>query len=300
MQPIHIESIGQLLGFAGIDDLQHPLCHIVKVETINQLPAQFPIDFSFGFYTIGLIRNIKGDVLCGRRSYDFQKGTMFFLAPNQSVGHALEALKDADGWMCFFHRGYLANHQLEKQILNYGFFDYTVNEALHLSAKEEDSMEQLFENIFQEQQAAIDNYSKSVVVANLELLLTYSNRYYGRQFITRNDVENTFLVSFEELLNQYFAEKKLSDEGVPSPAYFADKLHMSPKYLGDKLKLLTGKTAQEHIFIKITEKAKVLLMQKQYSVSEISYQLGFEYPQYFSRFFKKRAGVSPTVYQNAN
>ncbi|NEQ55159.1 MAG: helix-turn-helix transcriptional regulator [Leptolyngbya sp. SIO3F4] len=300
MNPVNIEKIEQLLTLVGFEDLQHPLCHILKVETVNQLPTHFPIDFSFEFYAIGLIRNMKGKIECGRRSYDFQKGTMFFLAPNQLVGHTLSAMENADGWLLFFHRSYLANHNLEKQILDYGFFNYSVNEALHLSQKEESALELLFENIYQELHLPIDNYSRSVVLSNLELMLTYSNRYYGRQFITRNDVESTFVTTFDKMLNQYFDACDLEADGIPTVALFAEKLNMSPKYLGDKLRVLTGKTAQEHIFIKLTEQAKVLLLQKKHSVSEIAYQMGFEYPQYFSRFFKKRVKMSPKEFQRLN
>ena len=300
MKPVHINQIKDLLQMVGMDSLQHPLFHVLKVETINHLPLQFPVDFSFGFYAIGLIRNMKGNIECGRRSYDFNKGTMFFLAPNQLVGHALEAMEDADGWLMFFHRSYLAKHHLEKEIDNFGFFDYVVNEALHLSQKEEQALEQLFENIFNEYQNSMDTYSRSVIVSNLELMLTYSNRFYGRQFITRNDVENSFLIDFDRLLNAYFQDKKLEDDGIPTAALFAKELNMSVKYLGDKLRVLTGKTAQEHINLKLIEQAKVLLLQKKFSVSEVAFRMGFEYPQYFSRFFKKRVGVSPKVFQSLN
>ncbi|MEO0471229.1 MAG: helix-turn-helix transcriptional regulator [Bacteroidota bacterium] len=300
MKPIHIEQIETLLQLGGKTDLRHPLFHILKVESIRHLPQQFPLDFSFGFYTIGLIRNLKGEVRCGRRAYDFQQGTMFFVGPNQLVGHALNALEDADGWLIFFHRSYLANHSLAEIILQYGFFGYTVNEALHLSQAEESAMEHLLDNIFSEYQNITDQHSRKVVIANLDLLLTYANRYYGRQFITRNDIENHFLVDFDQQLNQYFAEKNLESDGIPAVAYFAEQLNMSPKYLGDKLKVLTGKTAQEHIHLKLMEKAKVLLQQNKHSVSEIAYQLGFEYPQYFSRFFKKREGISPSSFQHMN
>jgi len=298
MQPVHIHSIEQLLQLVGLQDLQHPLFHILEVEKVSHLPLNFPLDFSFGFYSIGLIRNMKGNIQCGRRSYDFQKGTMFFLSPNQLVGHALEALEEANGWLLFFHHSYLANHKLEKEVLNYGFFDYEVNEALHLSAKEEQVMEQLFENMFTELQLAIDKFSRSVVVSNLELLLTYSNRFYGRQFITRHDVETNFLIQFDNLLNAYFQKESFETDGIPSINLFADQLNMSAKYLGDKLKVLTGKTAKEYIDIKLIEKAKTLLQQRKLSVSEIAYQIGFEYPQYFSRFFKKKVGISPKAFQS--
>ncbi len=297
MQPIRIESITQLLQFAGIDDLRHPLFHIIRVEDINQLPSQFPLEFSFGFYSIGLIRNMKGDITCGRQPYDFQKGTMFFVSPKQLIGHTLEALADADGWLLLFHRAYLAAHPLEKKILQYGYFDYSVTESLHLSKQEENSMEQIFQNLYKEFCLPIDHNSQSVVHANIELLLTYANRYYSRQFITRNHAENNFVMEFEGLLNEYMHSQNSAGNGLPQVDYFADQLHMSAKYLGDKLRVLTGKTAQEHIHMKVVENAQVLLRQKRHTVAQVAYQLGFEYPEYFSRFFKKRVGVSPKEFQ---
>ena len=294
----HIHQLKDLLQMIGMNGAKHPLFFISKVETINHLSLNFPVDFSFGFYTIGLIRNMKGSIQCGRRSYDYQKGTLFFLSPDQLVGHAINAMEDANGWLLFFHRSFLANHHLEKEIDHYGFFDYVVNEALHLSDKEEHTIEQLLVNVFDEYHNAIDDYSHRVVISNLELILSYANRYYGRQFITRNEMESTFLVDFDHLLNAYFKSTNFENEGIPSVSIFAEQLNTSAKYLGDKLRVLTGKTAQEHINLKLIEKAKVLLLQRKLSVSQVAYQMGFEYPQYFSRFFKKRVGVSPKAFQD--
>lgn len=297
MEALHIDKIEDLANLAGIQDMRHPLFHILPVETVNHLPLSFPLDFSFGFYSIGLLRNMKGEIKCGRRSYDFKKGTMFFMSPGQLAGHTLEAMTEADGWLVFFHRSYLAGHNPEKTIDTHGFFDYVVKEALHLSQAEEQTMEQLFVNIYTEFQSPIDKFSRNVVISNLDLLLTYANRFYARQFITRNDVESNFVIEFEDLLKEYFRNHDLEKSGIPSVNYFAEKLNMSAKYLGDKLRTLTGKTAQEHIYLKLTEKAKVLLQEKKHSISEVAFQLGFEYPQYFSRFFKKRVGMSPKVFQ---
>ena len=220
------------------------------------------------------------------------------MGPHQLVGHALDVTSNADGWLLFFDHTYTKSHPLAKQLLDYGFFNYTVNEALHLSQKEESIMDQLFENIYNENHSRIDQHSSSVVLSTLELILTYANRFYGRQFITRHDAEHNFITQFDQLLQQYFRTESLEVSGIPTVSHFAERLNMSPKYLGDKLRILTGKTAQEHIFIKLTEKAKMLLLEQQHSVSEVAYQLGFEYPQYFSRFFKKRVGLSPKAFQS--
>ena len=284
----------------GLNDLQHPLCHLIRAETLQHLAQGVPLDFSFAFYCVGLVHNLRGEVSCGRRAYDFDRGTMFFLGPDQLVGHTLATLEAAEGWLLFFHHGYLANHALERDVLEYGFFDYAVNEALHLSEREEATIDAIFRNIHAEQMSPIDRYSKTVNLSNLELMFTYANRAYQRQFITRNDVEHTFVVDFGRLLDRYFRETDLEREGVPNAAYFAGQLNLSPKYLGEKLRVLTGKTAQEHIHIRLTEKGKLLLLQSNNSVAKVAYTLGFEYPHYFSRFFKKRVGVAPSAFRALN
>ena len=225
---------------------------------------------------------------------------MFFTSPNQLIGHSLGALQQAKGWLLFFDRSYLARHPLSKKVQTYGFFDYAIDEALHLSEREEASLQHLLENIHREYQQPIDRHSRPVVLANLELLLTYTDRYYQRQFITRNEVEVDFVVEFEHRLETYFRHTDLEKHGAPSSDYFAQQMHLSPKYLSDKLKVLTGKTMQEHIHFKLVENAKVYLKEAELSVSEIAYRLGFEYPQYFSRFFKKKVGISPTDYRVLN
>ena len=297
MSPLRIDTISDLLNLSGQDDLRHPMLHITTVESLGLLPDAFPVDFSLGFYMIGLIRNMNGEVNCGRRSYDFQKGTMFFLSPDQLVGHALNALVGADGWLLFFHRAYLANHPLQDKVPDYGFFDYAINEALHLSQREEASMEALLENIYTEYRHPIDRYSRNVVIANLELIINYADRYYGRQFVTRQEIEGSFLVAFNDLLSGYFRDDRLEDNGIPTVPQLAAALHMSPKYLSEKLKNETGKTAQEHVQLKLVEHAKVLLRQDEITIAEVAYQLGFQYPQYFSRFFKQKVGVSPKAFQ---
>ena len=193
----------------------------------------------------------------------------------------------------------LANSKLSNDILKYGFFNYETNEALHVSKMEEDQMDQIFENIYHEYTLPIDQFSKEVILSNIELLLTYSRRFYNRQFITRNEVDSSLLSNFERYLHEYFSQNDIESKGIPEVNYFSEKLNLSSKYLSDMLKSLTGKTTKEHINFMLLNKAKQLLLATDKSVAEVAYQLGFEYPQYFSRFFKERTGESPKSFRMA-
>ncbi|MEL7162930.1 MAG: helix-turn-helix transcriptional regulator, partial [Bacteroidota bacterium] len=238
-----------------------------------------------------------GEVSCGRMPYDFSRGTMFFLSPGQLVGHAVSAMEEAEGWILFFDRSYLAHHPLHRKILDLPFFDYAVTEALHLSAAEERSMEQIFDNIQTEYLYPIDRHSRDVVAANLELCTTYADRYYHRQFLTRSYVEGNFLTVFDGVLKDRFGGDRLESEGIPTIPELAAELNMSAKYLSEKLRHQTGKTAQDYVHLRLLERAKVLLRDPELTVGEVAYRLGFRYPQYFSRFFSKRTGRSPKVYR---
>lgn len=300
MAPVQIESIKTLFALANQAAPSHPSYAIVRIEALSSLAMTFPTDFSFGFYAIGLMKDLQGEVRCGRQVYDFETGTMIFMSPNQLIGHELNMLDQANGWLLFFSRDFLARHPLSNQIPDYSFFDYAVSEALHLSEQEESSINQLFQNIHIEYQNPIDKHSKKVVLSNLDLILSYCERYYNRQFITRQEIESDFLIEFDKLLSHYFNTQNLKIKGVPNIAYFAEKLNMSSKYLSDKLKVLTGKSAQEHIHFFLLENAKLLLKQEKLTISEVAYQLGFEYPQYFSRLFKKKIGMTPKEFRGMN
>ena len=284
---------------AGAPGPNHPLFHAVRLQDLGAIPTGLPVNFTFGFYCIGMLRNVGSGVTCGRRAYDFDRGVLFCMSPRQLVGHAVEAMRDAEGWLLFFDKSYLSGHSLVDDIDRYGFFDYLVDEALHLSPAEEERIEALFTNVHGEYAGGIDAHSHGVVLANLELLLKYTDRYYGRQFITRQEVEGSFVADFNRLLDGYFRQKDLRIDGIPSADHFAAQLHLSPKYLADKLRVLTGKTTLDHIHLRLIEEAKVLLLRDRATVAEVAYSMGFEYPQYFSRFFKKWVGQSPKAFRLA-
>ena len=294
----HFKTIHDLQRLAGMKPSEHPLFAIIKLEDIPELPSGYPASMSYGFYTIGLKRNLKGYITYGRRLYDFQEGVMGFSAPGQVVAYDSDATVGASGWMLFFHAQLLAKHQLAESAFKYGFFDYEVNEALHLSKKEENMIESIFENIAEEYHRPIDKHSRQVVLSNLELLLTYCDRFYSRQFITRNEADSDLLNQFEKEVRKCFNLDTLADVGIPQVTYFAEKLNISAGYLSDLLKTLTGKSTQEHIHFYLIEKAKQKLLAGDKPVSEIAFELGFEYPQYFSRLFKEKTGFSPKEFRN--
>lgn len=294
---INIKSIHDLQRSVGLEPSRHPLFAISRLEDIPELPAAYPMSICYDFYTLGLKRDLNGYVKYGRKKYDFQEGVMGFSAPGQVLSYERSVIEGSSGWMFFFHSEILSKYPLAESIKDYGFFDYGVSEALHLSKKEEGLIENIFENIHTEYHQNIDKYSKSVVLSNLELLLTYANRFYGRQFITRNDANSGLLERFEKEMKHWFEIESLVDTGVPTVSMIADALNVSPNYLSDALKTLSGKSTKEHIQFHLIEKAKQKLLATDKSVSEIAYELGFEYPQYFSRLFKEKTGLTPKEFR---
>ncbi len=255
---------------------------------------------TYGFYTVGFKKNLTGYVEYGRKSYDFQEGMLAFTSPNQVMSYAANISQGATGWILFFHPQLLSDSSLEKKVLQYGFFEYLSNEALHLSKNEEQLLESIFENIHTEYHRAIDEHSKQVVLANLELLLTYSERFYSRQFVTRVETDHSFLQKFDSEIRDYFGNDQLAENGIPSVGYFAEKMNVSPNYLSDLLRKLTGKSTLDHIHFHVLEKAKSQLLSTNRSIAEISFDLGFEYPAYFSRFFKQRTSHTPKEFRSLN
>lgn len=288
---IHIPTLVDLCKMAGVE-LLHPLIGIIRLEDIPAIAKQMGA-LSFGFYSISLKKKLKGYIEYGRKNYDFQEGVLGFVGPNQAISFDQCDAELSEGWELYFEPDLLANSKLTDEINTYGFLNYETSEALHLSKKEEDQMDQIFQNIYDEYSLPIDQFSKEVILSNIELLLTYSKRFYKRQFITRNEVDSSVVIAFEKELKGYFSKSDLQEVGIPEVRYFATKLNLSAKYLSDMLKALTGKTTKEHIQFQLLEKAKYLLLGTNKSISEIAYQLGFEYPQYFSRFFKEKTGVTP-------
>jgi AraC-like DNA-binding protein len=276
----------------------HPLIGLVDLSKSNLIKrSKFRIDF----YAI-IIKDSKcGDLRYGLKYYDYDEGTIVFFGPGQVAGTEPEGeWHQPYGTALIFHPDLLHGTSLAKQIHDFSFFGYESSEALHVSEKERVLIDVCFSNIKAEIQQNIDRHSKKIIVANLELLLKYCSRFYDRQFITREVANHNILAQFESLLNAYIFGEKLSGEGLPSVAYFADELHLSANYFGDLIKRETGKSAQEFIHLKLMEAAKEKVLDLTKSISEISYELGFKYPQHFTRLFKQKVGVSPNEYRGLN
>jgi len=293
----HIKSIAEVHRFWGLEKPLHPLITIVK-----EWPA---VDFDFtnikvisDLYLIGLKGNVRGTFKYGRDSYDYEEGTLAFLAPNQvTVFDNSKRNLDVGGWNILFHPDLIRKSKLVKTIKEYSFFDYDANEALHVSDKEKHVLTDLVERIESELNQNIDKHSQELMIANLETLLKYCHRYYDRQFYTRTNLNKDYITRFENYLETYFASNDLSIKGLPTVQKCGEALNMSARYLSDLLRLETGRSAKDHIHGYIIEKAKTLLLNSETPMSTIAYDLGFEYPQHFSKLFKSKVGISPTAYR---
>jgi len=300
-QPLRIKSISEYHQAAGLPKPEHPLISVINLETVQQVPGTEPINLVFNFYSISLKRNCNTKFRYGQQRYDFDEGVMFFMSPGQVFG--IEVGKDAiikrTGWMLLVHPDFLWNTALAKTIKQYEYFDYSVNEALFLSDKEETAIIGIMQSIEQEYKSNIDKFSQSIIIAQLELLFVQSDRFYHRQFITRKITNHKILTRLEELLTNYFDSDDLINKGLPSVQYVADKLNVSPNYLSDLLKVLTGQSTQQHIHNKLIEKAKERLSTTDLSVSEIAYELGFEHSQSFSKLFKSKTEMTPIKFRSS-
>lgn len=295
-QIISINSISDLYKLSGLPKPKHPLIGLINLDEIDLTSPQESTNLVLNFYTISL-KNCEGSKMkYGQNYYDFDEGMLAFMEPGQVISSENGGTR-ATGWWLVFHPDFIRNYPLGKTIKNYGFFSYAVNEALHLSEKEQATMEGIMKNIEEEYNHSIDLFSHDVMISHLELLLNYSNRFYNRQFITRKSASNDLLTKMERLLNDYFNSDKLVENGLPSVQYFANQLNVSPNYLSDMLRTLTGQSTQQHIHKKLIEKAKEALTLTNLSVSEIAYQLGFEHPQSFSKLFKSKTNISPLEYR---
>ncbi|GAA4454603.1 helix-turn-helix domain-containing protein [Nibrella saemangeumensis] len=276
----------------------HPLINLVDLNKSAPLKRT---KFMLGFYAIIIKETHCGDLRYGNKYYDYAKGTVVFFAPGQVITNEPEGeLHQPYGKALIFHPDLIKGTSLGKQIHDYSFFSYQSNEALHLSDREREIVNTCFGNITTEIGQNIDRHSKKLIVANLELLLKYCLRFYDRQFITREHVNQGVIEQFEQLLNEYLVGDQLKTSGVPTVAYFADQLHLSANYFGDLVKKETGKSALEYIQMHLIDLAKERIFDTSKSLSEISYELGFKYPQHFTRFFKQKVGVSPNEYRGLN
>ncbi len=298
MEPIiNIDSITILHELLGYDQPAHPLITLIDLSNAESMSKYKNRQMSIGFYTISLKHHHENCRLkYGRQYYDFSEGSMMFTAPGQ-VATVEYKSDEAEGWMLCFHSDLIRKGQLNSKIKEYTFFSYDLCEALHLSQQEEATINNIVNTINHEINENEDMYSDQLIVSNLEVLLNYARRFYGRQFITRTSANKDVMSRFETLLTDYFESKSLEDKGVPTAKHLAKEMGYSTNYLSDLLKKETGKNTQEHIHFHLLEKAKSLLLGTEASISQITYQLGFEYPEHFSKFFKKKMGMSPSEYR---
>ncbi|RFS17737.1 AraC family transcriptional regulator [Emticicia sp. C21] len=293
-----LSSVAQFNTKRGQETL-HPLVSLLdqsksKLIQSNRFISELYIVF---------LKDVKcGPMTYGRSHYDYEDETLIFIAPGQVYGIDLsaETLVQPKGWTLVFHPDFIKGTSLSKQMKEYGFFSYDSNEALHLSARERQIVLECFRKIKDELEHGIDKYSKTLIISNIELFLNYCTRFYGRQFITRENINKNILVKFEELLTDYFQSDKPQIIGLPSVAYCAEQLNLSANYFGDLIKKETGKSAQEYIHSKVIDLAKEKIIDISKSISEVSYEMGFKYPPHFTRLFKQWVGQSPTQYRIAN
>jgi AraC family transcriptional regulator, transcriptional activator of pobA len=299
------KTISEYHKALGLPSPEHPLISVINLDTLGHLPAADagPINVAFDFYSISLKRTVKGAVKFkyGQQPVDFDEGLMFFMSPGQVLGIEMEGGSRTiqSGWLLFVHPDLLWRTALAKTIRQYGYFDYSANEALFLSEKEETTILGMMQSIASEYRSNIDKFSESVIIAQLELLLTYADRFYNRQFLTRKIFSHQLLDRMEGLLGEYFAGDELVEKGLPSVQWLAGALNVSPNYLSGMLKALTGQNAQQHIHAKLIAKAKERLSTTDLSVSEIAYELGFGHPQSFSKLFKSKTSLSPLAFRHS-
>lgn len=301
MKPIiHLKTISEINRFVQ-NKTQHPLVSVIDFSTADEYLEE-GTRLSADFYTIMFKNYCSNHMKYGRQSVDFQDGSLICIAPKQliTLDNDVEKKENMMGWGLFFHPDLLRGTSLGNKMSDYTFFSYETSEALHLSEKEKQILYDCIQKIETELQENIDSHSQNLIVTNIELLLNYCSRYYGRQFITRKNSSSNTLSQVESVLKDYFRSDKLKESGLPTVKYLADKVYLSPGYLSDLLKKETGMNAQDHIHYYLIEEAKNILLHSDHSVSEIAYSLGFEYPQYFSKLFKQKTGHTPVEYRNLN
>lgn len=292
---VNLESVDRYNSMYGLETL-HPLVSVVDLTKATKIINH--TQMNYGVYALFLKQTKSCDLKYGRRSYDYQEGTIVCFAPGQTVRvDMIENEITPEVYGIVFHPDLIRGTSLAKSMKSYTFFSYAVNEALHISDQEKEIVMDCLKKISIELEHAIDKHSKALIAMNIELLLNYCMRFYERQFITRSDANKDALTKFEQLLNEYFLSKLPMREGLPSVKYFADKICLSSNYFGDMVKKETGKTPQEHIQDKVIEMAKEHIAETDETVSQIAYTLGFQYPQHLCRLFKKRVGCTPNEYR---
>jgi AraC family transcriptional activator of pobA len=297
--PYFIQSISELHRLLELPKPKHPLVSVINFEEIKCFSDESLRSVHYNFYCIAIKKNFDGKMKYGQQYYDFDEGIMTFFSPMQVVTtDIVDGLKLSGYWLVV-HPDFIRSYPLGKVIKKYGYFSYAVNEALHLSEDEEKAVTAIMQNIAQEYRSAIDHFSQDVIVSYIQLLLNYCNRFYSRQFITRRNASNDLLIKLESLLEDYFNSEQKPETGLPTVQYISGKLNVSADYLSDMLRNLTGRSTQQHIHDYLIEKSKEILSTTNLSVSEIAYQLGFEYPQSFSKLFKTKTNLSPLEFRQS-
>ncbi|WP_158799092.1 AraC family transcriptional regulator [Pedobacter sp. L105] len=299
MQPFQIKTISEYHKALGIASPEHPQVSVISLDEFKPPVGNSRISVIFDFYIISLKRNLEGTIKYsyGQQRYDFDEGVMFFISPKQVFSFDADQNFRSSGWMLLVHPDLLWNSSLAKTIKQYEFFNYSVNEALFLSEKEDATIAGIVQLIKQEYHANIDKFSQGLIVAQIELLLQYCDRFYNRQFLTRKISSHQILNRVEDILAGYFNSNDLNKKGLPTVQFIAELLNLSPGYLSALLKSLTGQNTQQHIHGKLIEKAKEKLSGTDLSISEIAYELGFEHPPSFSKLFKSKTNFSPLEFR---
>ena len=298
---LHLQSIADLHKLFNLGNSQHPLVAVLDFSQVSEQVHQNS-KISTDFYSIMFKNYCKNNIKYGRKAIDFQDGNLICIAPNQTIeiDNEIEPRENMLGWGLFFHPDLIRATSLNDKLKSYSFFNYEVSEALHLSDKEKNILLECVQKIQSELQENIDVHSQYIIVSTIELLLNYCSRFYGRQMITRSQINKSIIIQIENILTKYFAETKLKEQGLPIVKFLAANVHLSPSYLSDLLKKETGKNAQEHIHFYLIEEAKNYLINTEKNINEIAYSLGFEYPQYFNKLFKQKTGKTPLEFRNLN
>lgn len=295
--PLKLNSISDMHKVLGFPKPLHPLISLVNYADIKTPFEEWPKAILPNFYKISFKQNLSGKIKYGQGYYDFDEGGLSFIMPNQVIA-CVDDEQDMSGYTLLIHPDFIRGFPLDHKIKSYSFFSYAANEALHLSDKEKKIIFSVFENISEELSNTIDDFSQDLVISYIEVLLNYSNRFYKRQFLTRKHISNDLLSKMEQLLSDYFENELAINSGLPSVEYLASQLNISPRYLSDMLRSVTGQNAQQHIHAKLIEKAKEYLTATNLSVAEIAYKLGFEQPQSFNKLFKNKTNQTPVQFKH--
>lgn len=298
-KPHSFRSLSAAARAFGLPEPQHPLICMLGTESTQVIERNFPQSHVLNFYKISYKPRLSGRVRYGQHYYDFDEGGLLFAAPGQVIGSNEEHGGVCSLYTLLIHPDFLLTYPLVKKIKQYGFFSYSANEALHLSDKEKATIISIFNSIEEELNSRIDDFSHDVIISQIELLLNYANRFYKRQFITRKTVSSDVLQKLEEILEDYFNNERSISQGIPTVHYLSAQLNISPSYLSDMLRSLTGQNTQQHIHHKLIEKAKEKLSTTRLTVSEVAYELGFEHPQSFSKLFKAKTNQSPLEFRQS-